>query len=156
MSEEEIPPAVAMIRSRMNSELPPIAKLLGFELTHVDLDRARIELDAGPEHANPMGTLHGGVLCDIADAAMSMAFASGLTAKESFTTLEIKMNFLRPVWTAHLVAEGKMLKRGKTVGLMECRITDQEGELVAYATSTAMVIPAVPGQGWKRSRSESA
>ncbi|MFQ5771237.1 MAG: PaaI family thioesterase, partial [bacterium] len=50
------------------------------------------------QHANPMGTLHGGVLCDIADAAMGMAYASTLEQGESFTTLELKINFLKPVW----------------------------------------------------------
>jgi uncharacterized protein (TIGR00369 family) len=56
-------------------------------------------LDAGPQHANPMGTLHGGILCDLADAAMGIAYASTLEEGESFTTLELKINFFKPIWT---------------------------------------------------------
>jgi uncharacterized protein (TIGR00369 family) len=59
--------------------------------------RALVTLAAERRHANPMGTLHGGILCDIADAAMGMAFASTLAPGESFTTIELKINFFRPV-----------------------------------------------------------
>jgi len=59
-----------------------------------------------------MGTLHGGILCDIADAAMGMAFASTLAPGESFTTIELKINFFRPVWEARLRAEGKVVPYG--------------------------------------------
>jgi len=74
---------------------PAIAKLIGFRLTAFGSGEATVELDSGPQHYNPMGTVHGGVLCDIADAAMGMAFASTLEADQSFTTLELKINFLR-------------------------------------------------------------
>ena len=60
-----------------------------------------MKLEAGEQHSNPMGTIHGGVLCDVADAAMGMAFFSTLGDGESFTTLELKINFLRPFWTGH-------------------------------------------------------
>jgi len=73
-------------------------------------------LAAGPQHANPMGTLHGGILCDIADAAMGMAFASTLAPEESFTTVELKVNFFRPIWQAQLRAEGTVVQRGRTIG----------------------------------------
>ena len=59
-----------------------------------------------------MGTLHGGILCDVADAAMGMAFASTLAPEESFTTVELKINFFRPVWQAPLRAEGTVVQRG--------------------------------------------
>ena len=120
---------------------PPIAHTIGFTMTSIEKGSARFEMDALPErHANPMGTLHGGVLCDIADGAMGMAFASTLEEGESFTTLELKMNYLKPVWRAHLVAEGRVIKRGRDVGLVECDVTDQDGALVAHATSTCMVL----------------
>jgi uncharacterized protein (TIGR00369 family) len=84
--------------------------------------------------------LHGGVLCDIADAAMGMAYASELGRGESFTTLELKINFLKPVWRAHLRAEGKVVKRGRTVGMAECDVFDEKGSLVARASSTCMTL----------------
>jgi uncharacterized protein (TIGR00369 family) len=87
-----------------------------------------------------MGTLHGGILCDIADAAMGMAFASTLAPEESFTTVELKINFFRPVWQARLRAEGTVVQRGRTIGYVESSITDEENRLVARAASTCMVL----------------
>src|SRR5262245_21919084 len=126
---------------------PPIMQLLGARLTSVEPGRARIELAADDRHANPMGTLHGGVLCDIADAAMGMAFAATLEDGESFTTLELKINFLRPVWRSHLVADGTVVHRGRTVGLTECSITDEKGRLVARATSTCLTLRGEQASG---------
>jgi uncharacterized protein (TIGR00369 family) len=63
-----------------------------------------------------MGTLRGGILCDIADAAMGMAYASNLKEGESFTTLELEINFLKPVWNAPLIATARVVKQGRTVG----------------------------------------
>jgi len=80
------------------------------------------------------------VLCDIADAAMGMAWASMLADNETFTTLELKINFLRPVWRARLTAEGTVVQRGRTVGLAECAISDERGRLVAKATSTCLTL----------------
>jgi uncharacterized protein (TIGR00369 family) len=121
-------------------EQPPIAKLLGAKLTAIEPGRARIELIADERLASPLGTLHGGVLCDIADAAMGMAYLAMLEEGETFTTLELKINFLRPVWQARLVAEGTVLHKGKTVGMTECSITDERGRLVAKATSTCLTL----------------
>lgn len=118
----------------------PIARLIGFEVRHVGGGRATAVLDAGPQHANPMGTVHGGILCDIADAAMGMAFASTLAEGESFTTVELKINYFRPVWRARLSAEGTVVQRGRTVGYVECTITDEENKLIAKAASTCMVL----------------
>jgi uncharacterized protein (TIGR00369 family) len=130
--------------------LPPVARLVGFRLVEIDPDRAVMEIDAGSQHANPMGTVHGGILCDVADAAMGIAYASGIAPSESFTTIELKINFLRPVWTGRLRAEGTLVRRGRTVGLVQCRITDPSGELVAYATSTCMTIPGGGHDGLQR------
>ena len=95
---------------------PPIAQLIGFRLVAVKRGEAVFDFESSERHANPMGTLHGGVLCDVADAAMGVAFASTLEDGESFTTLELKINFLRPVWSEKLRAVGRVVKRGNTVG----------------------------------------
>lgn len=126
---------------------PPIGTLLGMRLVEVAPGEARFELDADERHANPMGTLHGGILCDIADGAMGVAFASTLEEGESFTTLELKINFLKPVWRTKLTARGRLVKRGRTVGLAECDVTDGEGDLVARATSTCMVLRGEQSRG---------
>jgi uncharacterized protein (TIGR00369 family) len=119
---------------------PPIATLIGFQLIAAQHGEAVVTFEANATHASPMGTLHGGVLCDVADAAMGIAFASTLADDESFTTLELKINFLRPVWNEQLRAVGKVISRGKTVGLTECDITNTSGALVARASSTCMVL----------------
>jgi uncharacterized protein (TIGR00369 family) len=126
---------------------PPIARLIGFQLTSVCHGEAVVELEASDTHANPMGTLHGGVLCDIADAAMGIAYASTLDDGESFTTLELKINFLRPVWKEKLRAVGKVVKRGRLVGLVECDVTNAEGALVARSSSTCMVLRGEQARG---------
>jgi uncharacterized protein (TIGR00369 family) len=119
---------------------PPIATLLGFTVTSAEPGAAVIELAADERLANPMGTLHGGVLADIADAAMGIAYAGTLAAGETFTTLELKVNFLRPVWTTTLRARGRVVHRGRTVGLVECDVTDEQERLVARASSTCMTL----------------
>ena len=126
---------------------PPVATLLGFTLSAVQPGQAVIEFEATARHANPMGTLHGGVLCDIADAAMGMAYASTLAEGETFTTLELKINFLRPFWTGKLVAEARMVKDGRTIGLVECNVMDAQQRLVARATSTCMTLRGEPAEG---------
>ena len=87
-----------------------------------------------------MGTLHGGVLCDIADAAMGMALASLLDEGESFTTLELKINFLRPFWSGRLRAVGRVVRPGRTISLAECDVLDDQERLVARASSTCMTL----------------
>lgn len=119
---------------------PPIAELIGFEVVEIGDGHAVGSLQAGPQHANPMGTLHGGVLCDIADAAMGMAFASTLAADESFTTIALSINFFRPVWQARLRAEARVINRGKSVGYLECDVTDEDGKHIARANSTCFVL----------------
>jgi len=126
---------------------PPIARLIGFQVTSVRHGEAAVELEASDIHANPMGTLHGGVLCDIADAAMGIAYASTLDDGESFTTLELKINFLRPVWKEKLRAVGKVVKRGRVVGMVECDVTNADGALVARSSCTCMVLRGEMARG---------
>jgi uncharacterized protein (TIGR00369 family) len=130
--------AKAMIRGEVPQ--PPVGRLIGFELVSVEPGSAVIEFAATEAHRNPMGTVHGGILCDIADAAMGMAYASNLDEGESFTTLELKINFQKPIWNARLLATGKVVKQGRTVGLVECDITDEQGNLIARASSTCLTL----------------
>lgn len=119
---------------------PPMGQLIGMRLVAIEPGRATFELDADERHHNPMGTLHGGVLCDIADSAMGMAYASTLGEGESFTTLELKINFLRPVKSARLTAAGTVVHQGRTTGMTECLVIDERGRLIAKATSTCLTL----------------
>jgi uncharacterized protein (TIGR00369 family) len=132
---------------RTNETTAPVAKLVGFRPTSVGEGKAVFELQAGPQHANPMGTLHGGVLCDVADAAMGVAYASTLGEGETFTTLELKINFLRPFRNGTLTATARVVKSGRTIGLTECDVTDPEGRLIARAMSTCMTLRGESSEG---------
>ena len=126
---------------------PPVAELLGIELVEIGDGACTMKLDAGEQHSNPMGTIHGGILCDIADAAMGMAYFSTLEPGESFTTLELKINFLRPFWQGLLLAHGSVVHSGRTVGLTECRVLDESGRLIAHATSTCLTLRGESAEG---------
>src|SRR6202035_5605311 len=90
-------------RDTAHEEFPaPIGKLLGLTIIRKEKGQATVTFEADDRYANPMGTLHGGVLCDLADAAMGVAYLSTLEPGESLTTIELKINFLRPVWKAKL------------------------------------------------------
>jgi uncharacterized protein (TIGR00369 family) len=125
----------------------PVAELIGFRPVAIGSGEAVVELEASRRHTNPMGTLHGGILCDLADAAMGIAYASTLETGESFTTLELKINFLRPIWHATLRATGRVVTRGRTVGLVECDVVDEHGQLVARASSTCMTLRGEQARG---------
>ena len=130
------------LKKMATGEIPgsPAAQLLGFHVVDVEEGKVVIELDATERLHNPMGTLHGGILGDIADAAMGYAFATTLADDELFTTVEIKLNFLKPVFKSKLRAEGNLIKKGSSVGLLECHIYDEKQSLVAHSTSTCMVL----------------
>ncbi|MFC6836839.1 PaaI family thioesterase [Halomarina ordinaria] len=119
---------------------PPVGVLVGFDVLEAADGESRLAFDAGPEHANPMGTLHGGVVCDVGDAAMGTAYASTLAEAESFTTLDLTVNYLRPVWSERLEAVGRVVEGGRTVGLVECDITNEDGKRVARLSSTCMTL----------------
>ncbi|MBF0550326.1 MAG: PaaI family thioesterase [Deltaproteobacteria bacterium] len=133
----------------LNGSIPPapIAELIGFTISSIGSGQATVEFEATERHANPMGTLHGGVLCDISDAAMGMAYASTLNDGESFTTLELKINFLKPFWRGKLRAEGSVASGGKTVGLVMCDVFDSKERLVARASSTCMTLRGNMAEG---------
>jgi uncharacterized protein (TIGR00369 family) len=104
-------------------------------------------MEVDERHHNPMGTLHGGIYCDLADAAMGFAYAATLVDGESFTTVELKINFFRPVRKGKLTAEARVVRAGNNLGYMECDVKDGEGKLVARAGSTCIKLrqPPTPG-----------
>jgi uncharacterized protein (TIGR00369 family) len=121
-------------------EVAPIGTLLGFRFTSFEKGRVTAEMEAGPRHHNPMGIVHGGIFCDLADAAMGMAFATTLADDESFVTLQLQASYLRAVREGLLVATGRVVHRGRTVGHTECEVVDGEGRPVARLTSVCSVL----------------
>jgi uncharacterized protein (TIGR00369 family) len=126
---------------------PPIGKLLGLRITSSGAGRAKIDFEAGGRYANLMGALHGGVLCDLGDAAMGVAYRSTLAEGDTFTTIELKINFLRPVWNANLRSEARVARAGKVAGLIQCDIFDEGQRLVAGLSSTSMTLQAPLAEG---------
>jgi uncharacterized protein (TIGR00369 family) len=133
-----------LLQRMVAGEIPgaPVGDLIGMRIVSAEEGRVTFELDAGPQHTSPPGSVHGGILCDLADAAMGCANLSRLEEGETFTTIELKINFLKPVWEGRLIAVGAVIKAGRTIALCDCRVTDAEDSLVAYATSTCMTLRA--------------
>jgi uncharacterized protein (TIGR00369 family) len=125
-----------------NEEPPPIMKTLGMNLVQFGDGRAILNMRVDERFHNPMGTLHGGIMTDLADACMGVAMMSTLGDGESFTTLELKMNFLRPVIEGEITAEAKVLHRGRTVAMVESVLKNSDGKEVARASATQMVLRA--------------
>jgi uncharacterized protein (TIGR00369 family) len=124
-----------------------VAELIGLELVRMEGGESEMTMVAEERHSNPMGTIHGGILCDLADAAMGTAWFSTLEAGETFTTLELKINFLRPFWTGKLVARGRVVSRGRTVGMTECDVFDEQERLIARASSTCLTLRGEAASG---------
>jgi uncharacterized protein (TIGR00369 family) len=119
----------------------PIMKTLGLRLVEVGEGTASFEMEAKTDlHSNPMGTIHGGVLCDIADAAIGTAHFTTLADGESFTSIDLQINFFRPVWNETLRAVAKPVHRGRTISRYVCDISRADGKLVAQVMSTIMTL----------------
>lgn len=120
-------------------ELAPITALLGVRPVSLGQGEARIELTAGKHLHNAMGTVHGGVLCDLADVAMGAALATATAEGESFSTLQLQMSYFLPVVDGRLGAHARVLRRGRTTAHLECDLEDGEGRLVARASSVCAI-----------------
>jgi uncharacterized protein (TIGR00369 family) len=130
--------------ARGEATIPPIGRLLGFTLEVAEPGRAVFSMDVDERFHNPMGTLHGGIYCDLADAAMGYAYAATLAAGEAFTTVELKINFFRPVRRGRITATARVVRAGKALGYVECDVTDAEGKLAARAACTCMKLQPPP------------
>lgn len=122
----------------------PVAQCLDFQLVEVDPGRVVFELTPQAFHYNPIGSVHGGVLATLCDSAAGAAVHSTLEAGETYTSLEIKVSFLRGVTvdSGRLRCEGTVMTRGSRIATSEAKLVDASGKLVAHATSTCLVMSA--------------
>lgn len=136
-------------RKVLNGELEqsPVERLMGLKLISVEEGEATYEMQASEQHANPQGTCNGGIIGILADMAMGIAYGSSLQQGETFTTIEMKVNFFRPVWNAKIIAYATLYKCGQTIGFVQCNITDENGKLIAHASSTCMTLRGDKVQG---------
>jgi uncharacterized protein (TIGR00369 family) len=123
---------------------PPIAGTLSFWLTEIGDGVAIFEGDAGPHLLNPLGTVHGGWALTLIDSAAGCAAHTLLPAGASYTTIETKANFSRPIFkdAGRVRAEGRAIGRGRRIISCEARVVDARGRVLAHGTSTLMVLEA--------------
>lgn len=121
---------------------PPITELLDFGPTSIEEGRARFALEPGEQHYNPIGFVHGGVMATLLDTVMAVAVHTTLSIGEWYTSIEIKVNYTRPVTvdTGTLTGEGWVVHRGRRIATAEGRVTSPEGKLVAHGSTTCMIM----------------
>jgi len=135
---------IAYMRAIQRGELPraPIAALLGFELAEVEEGRVVFTFEPGEHLYNPIGMVHGGAAATILDSAMGCAVQTLTPTGGGYTTLEIKVNYVRSlvVGLGVMRCEGRVLNMGRRVALAEGRITGPDGKLYSHATTTCLIL----------------
>ncbi len=127
-----------IVRSR--SDPATYYGLLGMKVLELEEGRSVLSLDARRELMNAGGILHGGALASLADASIAVALATTVDlARESMSTVEMKINYLAPVRGGEVTCEGRLIQRGRTIAVGEACISDGEGRLVAKATATFVI-----------------
>ena len=122
----------------------PYFRLQNMRLMDFDLGNSLVEIDVDPEkHYQPFGITHGGVICSIIDAAAFWAVYGQAPEDVGMTSVDIKLNYLAAANGSKLIAQGKMIKLGRTIGYGQAELTDEKGRIIASGSSTLMVIPAL-------------
>ncbi|HEX6350167.1 MAG TPA: PaaI family thioesterase [Candidatus Dormibacteraeota bacterium] len=120
---------------------------VGARIAEVDEGRVVVEIDADAKHRHEGGVVQGGIITQIADAAMGMSLLTLQPEDQANTTIELKINFIRPVVEGRLRAVGRVVEMKRTLGFTEAEVLDDEGRLVAHASSTCL---AIPRKGWRK------
>ncbi|MET0742093.1 MAG: PaaI family thioesterase [Microvirga sp.] len=127
---------------------PPVIALLGIVLDQVEPGFVTMGLDVGEHLYNPIGTVHGGVIATLLDSVMGCAVHSLVPLGQAYTTLEIKVNYLRALTdrTGSVRGEGRVVHFGRRQAVAEGKVVDAGGRLYATATTTCMIldVPASP------------
>jgi uncharacterized protein (TIGR00369 family) len=136
---------LAYLRAIASGELPqaPISMALDFRIVAADEGLARFEGTPGELQYNPMATVHGGWVCTLLDSAMSCAVLSVLDTETAYTTAQLNVHLLRAITaaTGPVVAEGRLLHRGKRLATADGTLRDRAGTLLAHATTTCAILP---------------
>jgi len=121
---------------------PPLASLMDFQIVELAEGRAVFAVDPAEYHYNPIGVVHGGLAATLLDSAMGCAVHSMLPAGTGYTTLELKVNFIRAMTaeTGRVRAEGKLIHLGARTATAEGRVLDESGKLYAHATTTCLIL----------------
>jgi uncharacterized protein (TIGR00369 family) len=134
---------LAFVQGLVEGTLPlnTIAQTLGYDVTEVESGRVVVTAEPKDIHLNPAGTVHGGLAATMLDSCMGLAIQSTLEKGVGSTTLEFKISFVRPITpeTGPITAEGKVINRGRRVGIAEGRVTDGKGRLLVHGTTTCLI-----------------
>ncbi|MBJ7003829.1 MULTISPECIES: PaaI family thioesterase [Streptomyces] len=132
------------VQSERPAGIPSIGRLLGMRFDEVEHGRVVVSLDTRPDFANPLGTVHGGIAATLLDSAMGCAVHTTLPAGVGYTTLELKVNYIRAARTdgQALTAEGTVIHAGRRTATAEGKVLDDQGKLIAHATTTCIVLGA--------------
>ncbi len=133
------------VQKMMRGEIPPppIAQTLDFSLVEAEKGRVVFQGHPGRAHYNPIGSVHGGYHATLLDSCLGCAVQSCLEAGQGYTTIELKVNYLRALSdrVGPVRAEGRAIHVGKQIGTAEARLFDASGRLYAHATTTCLIFP---------------
>jgi uncharacterized protein (TIGR00369 family) len=121
---------------------PPLVKLLGMKLVEADEGRVVFTAEPAEQYYNGMGVVHGGLAAALLDSALGCAINSLMPAGKRFTTLELKINYTRPMTSAvgTIRCEAKVIHAGNRVATAEARVVDRQGKLYAHGTTTCIAV----------------
>ncbi len=135
-----------MLRAVLARELPspPISRVLAFRLAEAEHGSCVFTGEPSADYFNPLGTVHGGWAATLLDSAMGCAVHTTLKPGEGYTTVEMKLNYVRPILpkTGPVRCEGRVIHRGATIATSEGKLLDGAGKLLAHGTETCMIFPA--------------
>ena len=138
------------LRAIRRGELPepPIMSLLNFEIGEIEEGRVTFKFTPAEYHYNPIGSVHGGVMSTVCDSAMGCAVHTTLEAGVGYTTLELKVNFLRPAFPheGEVLARAKVIHQGRTIAIIQTEVRSED-KLVALANETLLILP---DRGWDK------
>jgi len=132
----------AILRGELPS--PPICHLVDFTFDRVDDGRVEMVLTPQESQYNPIGSVHGGIIATVLDSVMAAAVQTKLPVGRAYTTLEIKVNYLRGVnrETGPLTAVGSVIHLGRRTAMAEASLSDASGKLYAQASTTCLLFDA--------------
>ncbi|MEV0697068.1 PaaI family thioesterase [Saccharopolyspora sp. NPDC050389] len=130
------------VQSERTDDIPSIGRLLGMRFDEVEHGRIVISLETRPDFANPLGIVHGGIAATLLDSAMACAVHTTLPTGVGYTTLELKVNYIRAAQTdgRTLTAEGNVIHAGRSTATAEGKVLDDQGKLIAHATTTCLIL----------------
>lgn len=140
-----ITPGLALLEQMMRGEIPepPIARTIGFADFQAESGQVTVTLRPAEHHLNPLGTVHGGVICTLLDTVCGCAIHTTLDAGTRYTRLDLNTRFLRPVTAATglIRCVGEVIARGSRTATAQARLVDENDRLLAHATSTCLLFP---------------